>query len=63
MHSKIFQFFLFECIQGTKVILVLRVQRRMLFLSMSSIYTCRNIEFLMSEPRLQYYNANCVGGG
>ena len=27
------------------------------------IYTCRNIEFLMSELRLQYYNANCVGGG
>ena len=38
MHSKIFQFFLLECIQGTKVILVLRVQRRTLFLSISNIY-------------------------
>ena len=38
MHSKIFKCFLLECIQGTKVTLVLRVQRRTLFLSMSTIY-------------------------
>ena len=39
MHSKIFKFFLLECIQGTKVTLVLRVQRRTLFLSMSNVPT------------------------
>ena len=40
MHSKIFKFFLLECIQGTKVTLVLRVQRRTLFLSMSNNHVC-----------------------
>ena len=38
MHSEIFKFFWLKCIQGTKVNLVLRVQRRALFLSMSNIY-------------------------
>ena len=38
MHSKIFLFFWLECTQGTKVTLVLHVQRCALFLSKSTIH-------------------------
>ena len=47
MHSKIFKFFLLECIQGTKVTLVLRVQRRTLFLSMSNTYVTMHVHTMI----------------
>ena len=55
MHSKIFNFFWFECIQGTKLTLVLRVQRRALFLSMSTGHLFKKF-FLKIESNHTTFN-------
>ena len=53
MHSKIFKFFLLECIQGTKVTLVLRVQPGTLFLSMSIKYVSNLFDNLFKDRSLR----------